>query len=272
MIQRTKELVDQISGDMPEVKDLLDRDLERVERLTRKMKNDNDQYVDIFVHAGNSLLHVIVMKGIKCILSETVYKIDQDKNLPKVLQPNVEEIKSHLRSFEAKLDQVETSEKNLNKMIEKILSRDSVKMTEKEEKTFKMMLVDMETGIELAKINEEKTREALKLFNSGIKSYQKENNSRSWGNIGLGAIAGGVVGAAITLLSGPVGWMALGPVSGGVITAWYDRYGESEYLEQLLLTEANKLRTELEILSLRSKEAIEKNIQMKKKNELLNKP
>ena len=65
--------------------------------------------------------------------------------------------------------------------------------------------------------------------------------------------------------------MALGSVSGGVITAWCDRsssYGEY----QELLTEANKLRTELEILSLRSKEAIEKNIEMKKKNELLNKP
>ena len=115
MIQRTKEWVDRVSGDIPEVKDLLDRDLERVEHLIRKTKNHNDQYVEIFVHAGNSLLHVIVVKGIKCILSETVYKMDQDKNLPKVLQPNVEEIKSHLKSFKAKLVQVETTENNLNK-------------------------------------------------------------------------------------------------------------------------------------------------------------
>ena len=74
-------------------------------------------------------------------------------------------------------------------------------MTEKEEKTFQMMLVDMETGIKLAKVNEEKTREALNFFNSGIESYRKENKSRSWGNIGFGAIAGGVAGAGKLLYS-----------------------------------------------------------------------
>lgn len=44
-------------------------------------------------------------------------------------------------------------------------------MIEKEEKMFKMMLVDMEIGIELVKINEEKMCEVLKLFNFGIKFY-----------------------------------------------------------------------------------------------------
>ena len=113
----TRQWLVRVSLDTPEAKDLLEVDLKRVERLipvTGKMKNDNDQYTDTFVRAGNSMLRVIFLKGSKQVLSNEVNKMDYAKKIPKILQPNVKEIKSHLKSLEKNLEQLETRVKNLN--------------------------------------------------------------------------------------------------------------------------------------------------------------
>ncbi|XP_068714421.1 uncharacterized protein [Montipora foliosa] len=230
VVRGTRQWLVQVSLNNPEAKDLLEVHLERVElliRVTGKMKNDNEQYTDTFVHVGNSLLRVIFLKGSKHALSNTVNKMDYDKRIPKILQPNIKEIKSYLKSLEENLEKLETRVKNLNEEIDKTESR-NFKITEKEDKKLKMMLVDMESDIEMAEVDEEEASKALESFNSDIKSYEekmkKQNSSpgRALGKIGLGAIVGGVAGAACTVLAGPVGWLALGgAASGGGVTACF---------------------------------------------------
>ncbi|XP_068758436.1 uncharacterized protein [Montipora capricornis] len=218
-----------VSLNNPEAKDLLEVHLERVElliRVTGKMKNDNEQYTDTFVHVGNSLLRVIFLKGSKHALSNTVNKMDYDKRIPEILQPNVKEIKSYLKSLEGNLEKLETRVKNLNEEIDKTESR-NFKITEKEDKKLKMMLVDMESDIEMAEVDEEESSKALESFTSDIKSYEEKMKNRAFGNIGLGTILGGVAGAVCTVFAPPIGLLALGgaaAVGGGVgggVTAYF---------------------------------------------------
>ena len=74
-----------------------------------------------------------------------------------------------------------------------MVSRNS-QITEKEKNEFQMMLVDLDTSIKQAEVDEKKTRKALETFSSEIVSYL-ENRSRSWRNIGLGTIFGAMAGA-----------------------------------------------------------------------------
>ena len=65
-----------------------------------------------------------------------------------------------------------------------------------------MMLVDMESDIEMAEVDEEESSKALDSFTSDIKSYEEKMKNRAFGNIGLGTIVGGVAGAGKLLYSG----------------------------------------------------------------------
>ncbi|XP_068714435.1 uncharacterized protein [Montipora foliosa] len=245
----TRQWLVRISHDIPEAKDLLEVHLKRVERLipvTGKMKNDNEQYTDTFVRVGNNLLRVIFLKVSKHVLSNTVNKMDYDKHIPKILQPNVKKIKSHLKSLEENLEKLETRVKNLNEEIDKTESR-NFKITEKEDKKLKMMLVGMESDIEMAEVHEEESCKALESFNSDIKSYAEKMKNRTLGNIGLGTIVGGVVGAACTVLAGPVGWLVLGGAAaagggvGGGVTAYFTN---SSYDDEHLLITSKEIRCE----------------------------
>ncbi|KAK2574386.1 hypothetical protein P5673_000545 [Acropora cervicornis] len=126
------------------------------------------------------------------LISKATEDLSQGKSdIPKTMQPMVEEIKGYLEKLEGKNNGIDL----VMKEIEEKLERRNYKLTEEEKFEVEMLLMDVEAKLRQAEIYVEAADKTLTSLRSKAKSYKNEKGVSGW-KVFQTVVAGALVGAA----------------------------------------------------------------------------
>lgn len=155
----------------------------------QKYNNEDQTIADVFILVFYS--SYIVLKCCAASLLKALGEITPvELELPKSLQPKVEEIKSYFTSIKEQMEEIDSIITQLRTKIEEFRKR---KITEDEKMELKMLTMDLKGAFTIAENYQNEADKALQSLQSDAKSYLWKECGLAVGTTALAAAAGAAV-------------------------------------------------------------------------------